>query len=190
VYGLAANALSASAVSAVYAAKGRPSDNPLIVHVSDLDMLAQLYPQQQQQQQATKDCTSSTNSSSHTNSCRDSSAKLHFIPQQYHRLIAAFWPGPLTLLLPASPLLPAAVTAGLPTVAVRMPAHPVARALIAAAGVPLAAPSANTSGRPSPTTAQHVMQVCETCSWLVKYKSVTVIQPLAAVVLKWQRSPA
>jgi tRNA A37 threonylcarbamoyladenosine synthetase subunit TsaC/SUA5/YrdC len=162
VYGLAANALSASAVSAVYAAKGRPSDNPLIVHVSDLDMLAQLYPQQQQQE-PTNGCTPSTNSSSHTSSCSDSnpsSGKLHFIPQQYHRLIAAFWPGPLTLLLPASPLLPAAVTAGLPTVAVRMPAHPVARALIAAAGVPLAAPSANTSGRPSPTTAQHVMQVC------------------------------
>lgn len=165
VYGLAANALSASAVSAVFAAKGRPSDNPLIVHVSDLHMLAQLYPQQQQEHgtpQPTSNGSSSSSTAqvdSKTPPCgSSSSSSLSFIPQQYHRLIAAFWPGPLTLLLPASPLIPAAVTAGLPTVAVRMPAHPVARALIAAAGVPLAAPSANTSGRPSPTTAQHVMQ--------------------------------
>lgn len=150
VYGLAADALSASAVSAVFAAKGRPSDNPLIVHISDLDMLAQLYSQQQQQDS----CWQPSSNCEHS-----SSRSLSFIPKQYHRLIAAFWPGPLTILLPASPLIPAAVTAGLPTVAVRMPAHPVARALIAAAGVPLAAPSANTSGRPSPTTAQHVMQV-------------------------------
>lgn len=147
VYGLAANALSTTAVAAVFAAKGRPSDNPLIVHISDIDMLAQLYPEQQPQDHS---ANKSSSSSDHS---------LDFIPQQYRRLIAAFWPGPLTLLLPASPLIPAAVTAGLPTVAVRMPAHPVARALIAAAGVPLAAPSANTSGRPSPTTAQHVMQV-------------------------------
>lgn len=166
VYGLAANALSASAVTAVFAAKGRPSDNPLIVHVSDLNMLAQLYPQQQQQEHGTTQPTSNGSSSSTAkvgsqtppSGSSSSSSSLSFIPQQYHRLIAAFWPGPLTLLLPASPLIPAAVTAGLPTVAVRMPAHPVARALIAAAGVPLAAPSANTSGRPSPTTAQHVMQ--------------------------------
>lgn len=96
-----------------------------------------------------------TNNSSSSSS---GSSLFDFIPHQYHRLIAAFWPGPLTLLLPASPLVPAAVTAGLPTMAVRMPAHPVARALIAAAGVPLAAPSANTSGRPSPTSAQHVLQ--------------------------------
>lgn len=155
VYGLAANGLLAAAVAAVYAAKGRPSDNPLILHISDLDMLARLYPQQQQQQ----DC-----SSSNGNGCSHSHSSLAFLPKQYHRLIAAFWPGPLTLLLPASPLIPAAVTAGLPTVAVRMPAHPVARALIAAAGVPLAAPSANTSGRPSPTTAQHVMQVWSTAA--------------------------
>jgi tRNA A37 threonylcarbamoyladenosine synthetase subunit TsaC/SUA5/YrdC len=162
VYGLAANALSAAAVSAVFTAKGRPSDNPLIVHISDLDMLAQLYPQQQQQQDTRVPQVPqqhSSSSSSGETSSEASHHSLYFIPQQYRRLIAAFWPGPLTLLLPATPLIPAAVTAGLPTVAVRMPAHPVARALIAAAGVPLAAPSANTSGRPSPTTAQHVMQV-------------------------------
>lgn len=132
VYGLAANALSASAVAHIFRAKGRPSDNPLIVHISDLGMLYKLYPDH---------LAAGTNP----------------IPQQYHRLIAAFWPGPLTILLPASPLIPAAVTAGQSTVAVRMPAHPLARALIAAAGVPLAAPSANTSGKPSPTTAQHVL---------------------------------
>jgi L-threonylcarbamoyladenylate synthase len=75
----------------------------------------------------------------------------------YRAAIAAHWPGPLTILLPASPLVPPAVTAGHPTMAVRMPSHPVARAAIAAAGVPLAAPSANSSGRPSPTAASHVL---------------------------------
>jgi tRNA A37 threonylcarbamoyladenosine synthetase subunit TsaC/SUA5/YrdC len=150
VYGLAGNALSGPAVASIFAAKGRPADNPLIVHVSDLDMLAALYPEPQDAQLI---ASSSHNSSS---SARSRSI-VDIIPQQYHRLIAAFWPGPLTILLPASPLLPQAVTAGQPTVAVRMPAHPVARALIAAAGVPLAAPSANTSGRPSPTSAQHVL---------------------------------
>jgi tRNA A37 threonylcarbamoyladenosine synthetase subunit TsaC/SUA5/YrdC len=154
VYGLAGNALSDAAVASIFAAKGRPADNPLIVHVSDLDMLAALYPAPQ-----VMHLNSSSNSQGSNSS--NSSARLQcvadIIPKQYRRLIAAFWPGPLTILLPASPLLPAAVTAGQPTVAVRMPAHPVARALVAAAGVPLAAPSANTSGRPSPTSAQHVL---------------------------------
>jgi len=80
------------------------------------------------------------------------------IPEAYQAAIAQHWPGPLTILLPASPAIPAAVTAGQPTMAVRMPSHPVARALIAATGRPLAAPSANTSGRPSPTSAAHVAQ--------------------------------
>jgi L-threonylcarbamoyladenylate synthase len=152
VYGLAGNALSGTAVASIFAAKGRPADNPLIVHVSDLDMLAALYPETQD----APPNPSSTNGISSSSGTRSRSLA-DIIPQQYHRLIAAFWPGPLTILLPASPLLPQAVTAGQPTVAVRMPAHPVARALIAAAGVPLAAPSANTSGRPSPTSAQHVL---------------------------------
>jgi tRNA A37 threonylcarbamoyladenosine synthetase subunit TsaC/SUA5/YrdC len=151
VYGLAGNALSGSAVASIFTAKGRPADNPLIVHVSDLDMLAALYPAPHNGH------AESRSGSADRGSITVSDRIAGIIPKQYHRLIAAFWPGPLTILLPASPLLPAAVTAGQPTVAVRMPAHPVARALIAAAGVPLAAPSANTSGRPSPTSAQHVL---------------------------------
>ncbi|ORZ29230.1 DHBP synthase RibB-like alpha/beta domain-containing protein [Catenaria anguillulae PL171] len=128
VYGLAGNALSASAVAKIFAAKQRPSDNPLIVHVSSLAMLRSLLPNQA-------------------------------IPDHYLPLIERFWPGPLTLLFPvAETTLPPTVTAGQPTVAVRMPAHPVARALIAIAGVPLAAPSANSSGKPSPTLAGHVME--------------------------------
>ncbi|GBF98575.1 translation factor [Raphidocelis subcapitata] len=128
VYGLAANALDAAAVARIFRAKGRPADNPLIVHVSDMAMLASLYP-----------------------------GNPDPVPAVYAAALAAHWPGPLTVLLPASPLVPPAVTAGHPTMAVRMPSHPVARAAIAAAGVPLAAPSANSSGRPSPTRAEHVV---------------------------------
>lgn len=127
VYGLAANALSADAVTGIFAAKGRPSDNPLIVHVSSLEMLASLYPPG------------------------------WLLPHVYEAAVAAFWPGPLTILLPRSELVADAVTAGLPTMAVRMPAHPVALRLIEACGFPLAAPSANSSGRPSPTQAAHVV---------------------------------
>ncbi|KAG2428242.1 hypothetical protein HYH02_014424 [Chlamydomonas schloesseri] len=126
VYGLAANALSSEAVGRVYAAKNRPPDNPLIIHVSSLAMLAALYPPG------------------------------WALPPIYTQLLAERWPGPLTVLLPRSPRVPDAVTCGLPTMAVRMPAHPVALALIAACGFPLAAPSANSSGRPSPTLARHV----------------------------------
>ncbi|MCL2084272.1 MAG: L-threonylcarbamoyladenylate synthase [Oscillospiraceae bacterium] len=125
VYGLAANALDAEAVAAVFAAKGRPADNPLIVHVArpgGIDALTR------------------------------------GVPDAARRLIDAFWPGPLTLVLNAAPAVPEAVTAGLSTVAVRCPAHPVMRAVIEACGFPVAAPSANLSGRPSPTTAAHVMQ--------------------------------
>ncbi|KAG2490381.1 hypothetical protein HYH03_011182 [Edaphochlamys debaryana] len=126
VYGLAANALSAEAVGRVYAAKNRPADNPLIIHISSLEMLASLYPPGWS------------------------------LPPVYEPLVRDLWPGPLTILVPRSPLVPDAVTCGLPTMAVRMPAHPVALAVIAACGFPLAAPSANSSGRPSPTIARHV----------------------------------
>lgn len=125
VYGLAARADSADAVAAIYAAKGRPSFNPLIVHVASLDQAQTL---------------------------------AEFSPEAL-RLAADYWPGPLTLVLPlrdGAGLAPA-VSAGLPTVALRMPAHPVMRDVLQATGVPLAAPSANRSGFISPTTAGHVL---------------------------------
>lgn len=125
VYGLGANALSNEAVQKIFEAKGRPGDNPLIVHISDRVQL--------------KDLVLS-------------------VPREAEALMDAFWPGPLTIVFPASGRVADKVTAGLPTVAVRMPDHPVARALIEAAGVPIAAPSANRSGRPSPTTAAHVLE--------------------------------
>ncbi|GAC98830.1 hypothetical protein PHSY_006425 [Pseudozyma hubeiensis SY62] len=131
VYGLGANALSQSAASKIYAAKKRPADNPLIVHVSDLEMLDTLLPQQ------------------------------YTMSEAYRELIKAFWPGALTLLFPVDlerPAVPKVVTCGHASVAVRMPSHPIARALIASAGLPMAGPSANASGRPSPTTAAHVMR--------------------------------
>lgn len=123
VYGLAANALDGKAVRRIFEAKGRPSDNPLIVHIGDLSQWPPLV----------KD-----------------------LPEAAKKLAAAFWPGPLTIILPKSELVPMETSGGLSTVAVRFPAHPVARAVIAAAGTPLAAPSANRSGRPSPTTFTHV----------------------------------
>jgi L-threonylcarbamoyladenylate synthase len=124
VYGLGANAKDAKAVEKIFAAKGRPSDNPLIVHIAHPKQLEEM---------------------------------VSAIPDVAHTLIKHFWPGPLTLILPKKEgVISDPVTAGLPTVAVRMPAHPVALALIEASGLPLAAPSANISGRPSPTTAAHV----------------------------------
>ncbi len=123
VYGLAANALNDEAVRGIFRAKGRPADNPLIVHISDYSQWAPLVQE---------------------------------IPEQAKQLADAFWPGPLTVILPKSDRISSVVSGGLSTVAVRMPSHPVARAIIDSAGVPLAAPSANTSGKPSPTTAQHV----------------------------------
>jgi L-threonylcarbamoyladenylate synthase len=125
VYGLGANALDAAAVARIFAAKGRPANNPLIVHVAgpaDATRVAAAWP--------------------------DSAALL----------AGRFWPGPLTLVLPKRPEVHDAVTAGGPTVAVRVPAHPVALALIRAAGVPVAAPSANRSGYISPTRAEHVLK--------------------------------
>ncbi|MCL2433730.1 MAG: L-threonylcarbamoyladenylate synthase, partial [Clostridia bacterium] len=107
----------------IFKAKGRPGDNPLILHVSSIENAKKL------------------------TTCWPKSAQL---------CAESFWPGPLTVILPKSPTVPDAVTAGLPSVAIRMPAHPVAKALIEQANFPLAAPSANRSGAPSPTTAQHV----------------------------------
>lgn len=125
VYGLGANALDPGAVRAIFRAKGRPADNPLIVHLAEISQVYDL----------AEDIT---------------------VPAQ--RVMEAFWPGPLTLVLPKKSAVPLEVTAGLNTVAVRMPDHPVALELIRSAGVPVAAPSANSSGKPSPTTARHVLE--------------------------------
>lgn len=124
VYGLAADALNGDAVRRIFEAKGRPGDNPLIVHVASLAEVDDL---------------------------------VAFVPPVLKDLADAFWPGPLTVILEKSDLVPEEVTAGLDTVAIRMPSHKDARAIIRAAGRPLAAPSANTSGMPSPTTAAHVL---------------------------------
>lgn len=124
VYGLGVHALDRAAVQRLFAAKGRPANDPLIVHVESLEHVQDL---------------------------------VLTVPDAARDLAARFWPGPLTLVLPRSPRVPDEVTAGLSTVAVRVPAHPVARALLAAAGVPVAAPSANLFSRPSPTRASHVL---------------------------------
>lgn len=123
VYGLAADGLSAAAVAGIFAAKGRPADNPLILHIADLGDLERIVVEP---------------------------------PALAFKLADAFWPGALTMVLRRQASVPTIVSAGLPTVAVRMPADPVARAIIRACGRPLAAPSANRSGRPSPTCAAHV----------------------------------
>ena len=129
VYGLGADALNGAAAARIFAAKGRPADNPLIAHIAGESGLAGLI--------AGEPCACA------------------------RALMRAFWPGPMTLIFPKSPRVPREVTAGLDTVAVRMPSHPVARALIRAAQTPIAAPSANRSGRPSPTTAAHVLEDME-----------------------------
>ena len=123
VYGLAANALDGGAVKKIYAAKGRPGDNPLIAHIAEFSQLAPL---------------------------------VQRVPEAARVLAEAFWPGPLTIILERSGVTAPEISAGLDTVSVRLPAHPVARAVIEAAGVPLAAPSANLSGRPSPVSFAHV----------------------------------
>ncbi len=124
VYGLGANALDADAIHRIFEAKQRPTTDPIIAHISNVEALTQL---------------------------TDTPAS------DIGTLIEAFWPGPLTLVLPRREKVPANLSAHMPTVAVRMPAHPVAAALIDAAGVPIAAPSANLFSRPSATTAQHVL---------------------------------
>ncbi|KAI0685025.1 DHBP synthase RibB-like alpha/beta domain-containing protein [Cytidiella melzeri] len=129
VYGLGALALDAVASGRIFSTKGRPADNPLIVHVSSEAMLYRLLP------------------------------TTYRIPPSYQILMKHFWPGPLTLLFPTDgSTVPSIITAGQPTVAVRMPSHPVARALIAITDAPIAAPSANSSGKPSPTRAEHVFR--------------------------------
>jgi L-threonylcarbamoyladenylate synthase len=125
VYGLGAHALDPAAVARIYAAKGRPGYNPLIVHAADAEAARAL---------------------------------AGAWPAEAQALADAFWPGPLTLVLPKNDRVPDAVTAGLPSVALRVPAHPVAHALLRAAGIPVAAPSANRSTEVSPTTAQHVVR--------------------------------
>ncbi|KAF8639432.1 hypothetical protein AX16_010287 [Volvariella volvacea WC 439] len=129
VYGLGALALEPAAASRIFSTKGRPADNPLIVHVSSFEMLQNLLPAD------------------------------FVLPRTYQVLTQHFWPGPLTLLFPTVPsIVPSVITANQPTVAIRMPSHPVARALIALTQAPLAAPSANSSGKPSPTRAEHVFR--------------------------------
>ena len=125
VYGLGGNALDERAAEKIYAAKGRPSDNPLIAHISCMEELSGL---------------------------------VREIPEAGKKLAAAYWPGPLTMIFPKKENVPYETTGGLDTVAVRMPSDPVASRLIRLAGVPVAAPSANTSGRPSPTRAEHVIE--------------------------------
>jgi len=145
VYGLGADATRSDAVRGIYKAKQRPVDNPLIVHICSLDQLRSfLLPRPL--------VPNSSEANGHVNGAHDPIADI------YHPLIQRFWPGPLTILLPNPPnsILAPEVTAGLSTFGARMPSSPLALALIKLAGVPLAAPSANTSTKPSPTTAQHV----------------------------------
>lgn len=125
VYGLGADGMSAEASAKIYAAKGRPSDNPLILHIADKAGLAQITDK---------------------------------VPPKAEALMEAFWPGPLTMIFEKKKEVPYGTTGGLETVAVRMPSHPAARALIRKSGTPVAAPSANTSGRPSPTKSEHVKE--------------------------------
>lgn len=155
VYGLGADATRSSAVKGIYAAKGRPSDNPLIVHVCDLDMLRGLL----------RPATNTTTNGHVGDKTAEKTTDAHYdanedpIPEVYRPLLQKFWPGPLTILLRApspSPLAPE-VTAGLPTFGARMPASSLARTLIKLTGKPLAAPSANASTKPSPTAASHVL---------------------------------
>ncbi len=124
VYGLGANGLDENAVAKIFVAKGRPQDNPLILHVADESQMEHL---------------------------------CHTIPESAYALAKAFWPGPLTIVLPARDIVPKKTTGGLSTVAIRCPDCAITRKIIALAGVPVAAPSANISGKPSTTTAQHVL---------------------------------
>ena len=128
MYGLGADGLNPEAVCRIFAAKGRPQDNPLILHIPDAGALPRY---------------------------------CDHIPAAAYALARRFWPGPLTMILPRRPLVPDVVTAGLDTVGMRCPDHPAALAVLRYAGVPVAAPSANTSGRPSPTAAAHVFEVME-----------------------------
>lgn len=125
VYGLGAAIFNSDAIASIFTAKGRPSDNPLIAHVSSLEQVEEIAEE---------------------------------IPERFYLLAKAFFPGPLTVVLKRKSHVPAIVSAGLPTIAVRMPSHPIARALIELVGQPLVAPSANLSGKPSATQAEHVLE--------------------------------
>ncbi len=125
VYGLGANALNEEAVKGIFEAKGRPQDNPLILHIPHVDWLERY--------------------------CEN-------VPQEAYLLAEKFWPGPLTMILPKKDIVPLRTTGGLSTVGVRMPDHPLTLELIRQADVPVAAPSGNTSGRPSPTKAEHMLE--------------------------------
>lgn len=125
VYGLGANALKNEAINKIYQAKGRPSDNPLIVHLTEKSMMLDL---------------------------------VEDISEKAEKIMAAFWPGPLTLIFKSKGVVAPNVTAGLATLAIRMPSHPVAKKLLDLAQVPVAAPSANLSGKPSPTEGKHVIE--------------------------------
>ena len=152
VYGLGGDGLHPDAAKKIYEAKGRPSDNPLIIHiaeVSDLDRVGKN------------------------------------VPEQAKKLAEAFWPGPLTMIVWKKDEVPFATTGGLNTVAVRMPDHPVALELIRRSGKLIAAPSANTSGRPSPTEASHVMgtaEVCYECRDLADYIIASVMEVPACLI--------
>ena len=124
VYGLGADGLNPQAVAKIFLAKGRPQDNPLILHIAESAQMDEL---------------------------------CHHSPESAYALAKAFWPGPLTMVLPAKDIVPSCTTAGLPTVALRCPDNAITRQIIRLAGVPIAAPSANVSGKPSTTTAQHVL---------------------------------
>ncbi len=123
VYGLGASVFNPKAIEQIFQVKGRPQDNPLIVHISSLQQLELIVEE---------------------------------LPKEFEVLAESFFPGPLTLILPKKESVPSIVSANLPTIGVRMPAHPIAQLLIEGVGVPLVAPSANLSGKPSSTTAQHV----------------------------------
>ena len=125
VYGLGGDAFDPTAAAGIYAAKGRPSDNPLIVHISKVEDLEKLSDE---------------------------------VPLSAYKLAKEFWPGPLTMIIKKNDKVPKTITGGLDTVAVRLPANPIARAIIEASGTFIAAPSANLSGRPSPTTGKHVIE--------------------------------
>ena len=125
VYGLAGNAFDPQAIKKIFIAKGRPSDNPLIVHISDIEEVYNV---------------------------------VSYFPQKAKKLAEKFWPGPLTMILPKNKNIPDEVTAGMDSVAVRFPSNKIAREIIKKSGVPLVAPSANLSGRPSPTQFSHVVK--------------------------------
>ena len=154
VYGLAANALNGEAVKKIFLAKGRPQDNPLIVHIADFDQIYDLCPA---------------------------------VPPQAKQLAEAFWPGPLTMIVPKGDCIPDEVSCGLDTVGIRLPSHPMARALIRESGVPLAAPSANTSGRPSTTTAAHVMHDMESTVITLALERPRLLRP-GGITLEQLRS--